>query len=162
MTKMPITAAGLKKLRVELEHLKKEARPNVIEAIAEARAHGDLKENAEYSAAKEQQSFIEGRIRHLEHVVSSSQVIDIANIPNEGRVIFGVTVDVMNIDTEQKSCYTIVGPEEADISEHKLSVSSPLARALIGHDVGEEVEVVTPDDEVAVYKILKVEHISED
>jgi len=161
MANMPMTASGVKKLRAELDHLKRQARPEVIAAIAEAREHGDLRENAEYHAAKEQQSFIEGRIRHLDHVLSVAQVIDIMKLPNEGRVIFGVTDEVLNLDTQQRSTYTLVGHEEADISEHKLSIASPLARALIGHEVGDEVVVSMPDQEEAVYEICKVEHLGD-
>ncbi len=161
MQKVPFTAGGMKKIRAELEHLKKEARPKVIDAIAEARAHGDLKENAEYHAAKEQQSFIEGRIRYLDQIISAAQIIDVTTIPNEGRVIFGVTVDIKHLESEELSQYTIVGHEEADISDHKLSVNSPLARAMIGHDVGEEVMVSTPEKGEAYYEILKVEHLGD-
>lgn len=157
MNTMPITPDGMKKLQLELEHLKKEARPAIIEAIAEAREHGDLKENAEYHAAKERQSFVEGRIMHLEHVVSSSQIIDLNQLPKDGKVVFGTTVTIINLDTDREVRYTLVGHEEADIADHKLSIASPLAKALVGHYQGDEVEVQTPDDSTA-YEIIRVDY----
>ena len=161
MSSVPLTAGGMKKLQAELDHLKREARPEIITAIAEAREHGDLKENAEYHAAKEQQSFIEGRINHLEQTLSMAQVIDVTKIPNEGRVIFGTTVELLNLDTNRTHTYMLVGHEEADISEGKLSIASPLARALVGNEVDDEVVVASPDQDETVYRILKIEHLGE-
>lgn len=158
MTKIPITLDGVTKLRSELEHLKKVERPQIIKAIAEARAHGDLRENAEYHAAKERQGFIEGRIRELEHKLSVCQIIDISTIKNEGRVIFGATVTVINIDSDEKVTYKIVGEDESDIKKGKISVSSPIARALIGKYKEEEITVRTPQGEV-IYEIVDVEYI---
>lgn len=129
--RVPMTPAGEQALRVELEKLKKIERPAIIEAIAEARDHGDLKENAEYHAARERQSIIEGRIKDIESKLSNAQVIDITKIPANGMVIFGTTVTIMNVDTEEETTYQIVGEDEADIDNHKISIAAPLARALI-------------------------------
>lgn len=158
MQKHPMTAAGAEKLRKELDHLKHEERPKVIQAIAEARAHGDLKENAEYHAAKERQGFIEGKIRDMESKLSHSQIIDVTKINNDGKVIFGATVELIAIETNQQVKYQIVGEDEADIKLHKISVSSPIARALIGKYEGDEVEVKTPQG-TAMYEITKVEYV---
>ena len=157
MEKFPMTLKGAEKLRAELDYLKYTRRPEVINAIAEARAHGDLKENAEYHSAREQQSFLEGRIKELEAKLGNAHVIDITNIDNTGKVIFGVTVTVLNLDNEKKTTYQIVGEDEADLKEGKISVLSPIARALIGHYVDEEVYVKTPNGETP-YSILSVEH----
>lgn len=159
MQKMPVTTSGFKKLTEELERLKNIERPRVINAISEARAHGDLKENAEYHAAREQQGFMEGRIRELESKLSHCHVIDISKIDNEGKVIFGSTVTLCNIDNESEVTYQIVGEDEADIKQQKISVTSPLARALIGKSVDAEVVVVTPQGEIS-YEIINVEYVS--
>jgi len=156
--KVPMTAQGVAQLREELERLKSVERPRIIQAISEARAHGDLKENAEYHAAKEQQGFAEGRIRHVEAVLSNAQIIDILSITNEGRVIFGSTVTLINLETEQKVIYQIVGDDEADLKQNKISVSSPIARAVIGKYQEEEAVVATPNGEVE-YVIEVVEYI---
>ena len=132
MNKVPMTVAGEQRLREELEQLKSEARPTVIAAIAEAREHGDLKENAEYHAAREQQGFIEGRIQEIEGKLSNAQVIDVTKLPKTGKVIFGVTVELLNLDTDEEVTYRIVGEDEADIKQRRISVTSPIARALIG------------------------------
>ncbi len=154
----PMTVAGEKALRKELENLQKVERPRIIAAIAEARAHGDLSENAEYSAAREQQGFTEGRIRELEAKLANSQVVDIANMHNTGKVIFAATVTIENIESAEKFTYQIVGEDEADIKQQKISVTSPIARALIGKSVDDETVVKTPDGEVE-YAILGVEYI---
>lgn len=153
-----MTVVGAEKLRQELERLKREDRPNIIQAISEARAHGDLKENAEYHAAKEQQSFIETRILELEGKLNNSQVIDVSHMQNTGRVIFGCTVDLINIDTDEKITYQIVGEDEADIKQSKISVSSPLARALITKEEGDIIDLDTPTGTTS-YEIEKVHYI---
>ncbi|MCK2185530.1 transcription elongation factor GreA [Halomonas getboli] len=158
MNKVPMTVVGEQRLRDELEHLKSEARPNVIAAIAEAREHGDLKENAEYHAAREQQGFIEGRIQEIEGKLSNAQVIDVTKLPKTGKVIFGVTVELMNLDTDEEVTYRIVGEDEADIKAGQISVTSPIARALIGKEEGEVVLVRTPGGDVE-YEISSVEHL---
>jgi len=158
MNKVPMTHEGAEALRKELEQLKKIERPKVVQAIAEARAHGDLKENAEYHAAREQQSFMEGRIQEIEGKLSYVQVIDITKIPEGDKVIFGCTVDIINVDTDDVKQYKIVGDDEADIKQGKISYQSPIARALIGKEVGDVVRVVTPGGEVE-YEIDQVQHI---
>ncbi|CAM3489914.1 transcription elongation factor GreA [Halomonas lysinitropha] len=158
MNKVPMTVAGEKRLRKELEELKSEARPRVIAAIAEAREHGDLKENAEYHAAREQQGFIEGRIQEIEGKLSNAQVIDVAKLPQTGKVIFGVTVGLINLETDEEVAYRIVGEDEANIKEGRISVTSPIARALIGKEEGDVVVVKTPGGEVE-YEISSVEHL---
>ena len=158
ITRYPMTVAGEKKLREELDHLKSVERPRIIEAIAEAREHGDLKENAEYHAAREQQGFAEGRIQEIESKLSLAQVIDISKIDNSGKVIFGTTVTMLNCDTDETVTYTIVGEDEADIKVKKISVGSPIARALIGKEVGDVAKVQTPKG-VVEYEIEEVEHI---
>ncbi|MGM0984839.1 MAG: transcription elongation factor GreA [Pseudomonadota bacterium] len=158
MNKVPMTVAGEKRLRKELEELKSEARPRVIAAIAEAREHGDLKENAEYHAAREQQGFIEGRIQEIEGKLSNAQVIDVTKLPQTGKVIFGVTVGLINLETDEEVAYRIVGEDEANIKEGRISVTSPIARALIGKEEGDVVVVKTPGGEVE-YEISSVEHI---
>lgn len=157
MQKVPMTVAGAEMLREELTRLKQVDRPRVINAIAEARAHGDLKENAEYHAAREQQGFIEGRIQEIEAKLSVAQIIDISQIENTGRVIFGVTVKLEN-GTGKKITYKIVGEDEADINNNKISVTSPVARALIGKFEGDAVEVKTPEGS-AEYEIVEVAYI---
>lgn len=153
-----MTVQGEKALREEVQKLKTEERPRVIEAIAEARAHGDLKENAEYHAAREQQSFIEGRILEIESKLSQSQVIDVTKIESTGKVIFGTTVNLINVDTDETLCYQIVGDDEADIKNGKISISSPIARALIGKEEGEIVAVQIPSGTVE-YEIDEVLHV---
>lgn len=158
MNRIPMTVQGEKALREELSELKTEARPRVIEAIADAREHGDLKENAEYHAAREQQSFIEGRIQEIEGKLSNSQVIDITAIEPSGRVIFGSTVTLIRMDDDAEVKYQIVGDDEADIKAGKISVSSPIARALIGKNEGDIAGVQVPDG-VVEYEIDEVTHI---
>ena len=158
MNNIPMTAAGAKLLREELEHLKTVKRPTVINAISEARAHGDLKENAEYHAAKEQQSFVEGRIAELEAKLASAQIIDITNMTNNGKVIFGATVTLINVETDEEVMYQIVGDDEADIKARKISVSSPIARALIGKHEEDVVGVQAPAGLIE-YEILRVQYI---
>ncbi|ABE60428.1 MULTISPECIES: transcription elongation factor GreA [Chromohalobacter] len=158
MNKVPMTVAGEQKLREELEQLKGEERPRVINAIAEAREHGDLKENAEYHAAREQQGFIEGRIQEIESKLSASQVIDVTKLPKTGKVIFGVTVDLINLHNDEEVRYRIVGEDEADIKAGRISVTSPIARALIGKEEGDTVLVRTPGGDVE-YEIAGVEHL---
>ena len=154
MDTFPITKIGFEKLSAELENLKKVQRPAVIEAIAEARAHGDLSENAEYHAAREQQSFIEGRIEELEAVTSRAQVIDPTTLGGE-TVKFGATVKIVDEDTDEEKAFQIVGDYDADSEEGRLSMSAPIARALIGKSVGDSVEVTTPKGKV-FYEILDV------
>lgn len=144
MSKVPLTARGAEKLREELNRLKYEDRPRVIEAIAEAREHGDLKENAEYHAAREQQSFLEGRIKEIEGKLSNAQIIDVTSMPNNGRVIFGATVELVDLETDEELTYRIVGEDEADIKQGLISVQSPFARALIGKDEGDVAAVDAP------------------
>ena len=158
MQRFPMTKNGHEQLKAELHELKAVKRPTVVAAIAEARAHGDLKENAEYHAAREEQSFIEGRIKELEVKLSSAHVIDVTQITHTGKVIFGTTIDLLNLETEDKVRYTIVCEDEADFKVKKISVTSPIARALIGREEGDEVVVITPGGEVE-YEILEVHHL---
>ena len=153
--KTPMTIAGAAELQKELEQLTRVTRREIVDAISEARAHGDLKENAEYHAAKEQQSFVETRIQDLERKLSNAQIIDIAKMPHTGRVIFGVTVQLINVDTDETIRYHIVGEDESNIKIGKISVNSPLARALIGKEQGDTVEVNTPGG-VLSYEIDEV------
>jgi len=157
-TKFPMTIHGAEKLALELEDLKKVQRPRIVNAIADARAHGDLKENAEYSAAREQQSFCEGRIQEIEGKLSNAQIIDVTKIPHTGKVIFGTTVTILNLETEQTVTYQIVGDDESEVKANKISVNSPIARALIGKEEGDVVVVKAPSGEIE-YEIDKVEHI---
>jgi transcription elongation factor GreA len=154
MTKIPMTADGYARLEEELRHLKGVARPEVIRAIAEAREHGDISENAEYHAARERQSFIEGRLAELEDKVSRAEIIDPATLSGK-QVKFGAHVTLIDEDTEEKSVYQIVGEDEADIKAKRLAITSPLARALVGKSVGDQVEVVTPGGSKS-YEISKV------
>lgn len=156
--RVPMTVLGAEKLRQELDNLKKVDRPRVVAAIAEARAHGDLKENAEYHAAKEQQGFIEGRIAEIEAKLSNAQIIDILKIARTGKVLFGVTVTVFDTDKDEERTFKLVGDDEADFKQGKISVNSPIARGLIGKSEGDEVSVQTPGG-VVHYEILKVEHL---
>lgn len=153
-----MTAIGAMKLTEELDRLKKVDRPNIIKAIAEARAHGDLKENAEYHAAKEQQGFTEGRIRDIEDRLSRANIIDVTKLNNDGKVVFGATVSLINVETEERVVYQIVGEEEADIRSGKVSFTSPIARAIIGKFEGDSVEVKTPSGLIE-YEIGDVEYI---
>lgn len=158
MSKVPMTVLGEARLRAELEHLKKVERPRIVQAIAEARAHGDLKENAEYHAAREQQSFAEGRMIEIENKLADCQVIDVTKLPNTGRVIFGVTVDLVNLDTDVKVRYQIVGEDEAEIKSNKISITSPIARALIGKEAGDVAVVRAPNGDIE-YEIDKVHYL---
>ena len=155
MTKVPITVEGAEKLREELKKLKNEDRPRISNAIAEARAHGDLKENAEYHAAKEEQGLSEARVRDIEAKLSNAQIIDIKTIPASDKVIFGVTLKLYDTDTEEEVTYRIVGDDQSNISEGLLSVSAPIARALIGKREGDEVDIVTPGGQKS-YEIIEV------
>ena len=158
MSKVPMTVSGEAALRQELERLKKVERPRITQAIAEAREHGDLKENAEYHAAREQQSFNEGSIMEIEGKLGNAQVIDVTTIPRTGRVIFGTTIDLVNVDTDETVTYRIVGEDEADVKANLVSVSSPIARALIGKEEGDVVVVKAPGGDVE-YEIDQVHHI---
>ena len=156
--KVPITAKGAEKLRAELKRLKTEDRPRIIAAIAEARAHGDLKENAEYHAAREQQSFAEGRIKEIDGKLSHAHIVDVTAIPHSGKVIFGVTVELIDEDTEDTIVYQIVGEDEADIKVGKISVNSPIARALITRMEGDVVSVTVPSGTRSL-EIVEVRHL---
>ncbi|WGL16220.1 transcription elongation factor GreA [Microbulbifer bruguierae] len=158
MNRVPMTVEGAEALRAELENLKKVQRPAVVQAIAEAREHGDLKENAEYHAAREKQGFIEGRIQEIEAKLSLAQVIDVKAIEPSDKVIFGTTVTIIHMENESEVTYKIVGDDEADVKQKKISVNSPIARALIGKEVGDIVVVNTPSGSVE-YEIDAVEHL---
>lgn len=153
-----MTVAGEARLREELERLKKVERPRISQAIAEAREHGDLKENAEYHAAREQQSFTEGRIMEIEGKLAEAQVIDVTKIAKTGKVIFGVTVDLINVETDETVRYQIVGEDEAEVKSNKISVTSPIARALIGKEEGDVVVVRAPGGDIE-YEIDEVQHV---
>ncbi len=157
MKRTPMTLRGAEALRVELKKLKSEDRPNVIKAIAEARSHGDLSENAEYHAAREQQSFIEGRINDIENRLSNCEVIDVTRLPATGKVVFGSTVELVDEDSGAKVVYQLVGDDEANIKAGLLSVSSPIARALIGKSEGDVAEVTAPGG-VRSYEIVAVRY----
>ena len=158
LQRVPMTLAGEQKLKEELDQLKKVERPEVIEAIAEARSHGDPKENAEYHAAREKQGMIEARISQIEGSLSNSQVIDVTKMDNTGKVIFGVTVKLVDLDTDQEITYQIVGDDESDIKSGKISVNTPIARGLIGKEEGDEVIIKTPKGEIE-YEIVEVLYI---
>lgn len=158
MSTYPMTATGEQNLREELDRLKKEERPRITQAIADAREHGDLKENAEYHAAREQQSFAEGRIMEIEGKLSNAQVIDVTKIPKTGKVIFGTTVNLINTETDETVTYRIVGEDEADVKSNLISVVSPIARALIGKQEGDVVLVKAPAGDIE-YEIDEVSHI---
>ncbi len=158
MKKVPMTNTGAKNLELELHELKTIRRPKIIEAIAEARAHGDLKENAEYHAAKEMQGFTEGRIVQIENKLASAQIIDVTKLPNRGKIIFGATVQLINTKTQETLIYQIVGEDEANIKQGKISVASPIGKALIGKEEGDEVDVQTPAGLLNL-EIDKVEYI---
>jgi len=159
MTQYPMTAKGAEILRAELEQLKTVKRPEIVHAIAEAREHGDLKENAEYHAAREQQGFCEGRIQDIEAKLSNAQIIDVTKIANNGKVIFGATVTIVNVDTEEEVTYQIVGDDESDIKNNLISINSPIARGLIGKKLDDEISITTPGG-VVDYDITKVEYIA--
>jgi transcription elongation factor GreA len=158
MSKVPLTVRGAEKLKEELTRLKSEERPRIIQAIAEARAHGDLKENAEYHAAREQQSFVEGRIAEIESKLSNAQVIDVTTLDAGARVVFGATVDLIEEETGKEVTYQIVGEDEADIKQGLISVSSPIARALIGKEEGDFVSVQAPGG-VREFEITAVRYV---
>lgn len=158
MDKVPLTVVGVEKLKAELEELKTVTRPRIVEAIATAREHGDLKENAEYHAAREQQSFAEGRINEIEGKLANAQIIDVTKIDAQGKVIFGATVEIEDLETEKKVTYQIVGQDEADIKKGRISVASPIARALIGKELEDVVTVETPNGEVD-YEIVTIQYI---
>ncbi|OBS10336.1 transcription elongation factor GreA [Acidihalobacter prosperus] len=158
MNKVPLTIRGAEKLRAELQKLKSEERPRVVAAIAEARAHGDLKENAEYHAAREQQGFIEGRIKEVEAKLANAQVIDVTKLNPGGKVVFGATVDLADVASGDEITYQIVGDDEADIKQGLVSVSSPIARALIGKMEGDEVLVQAPGGN-REYEVLAVRYV---
>ncbi|MFP2770864.1 transcription elongation factor GreA [Oceanisphaera sp. KMM 10153] len=158
MKQTPMTIRGAQKLREELDQLKSVQRPQIIAAIADAREHGDLKENAEYHAAREQQGFCEGRIQEIEAKLSNAQIIDITKLPNTGKVIFGATVDLFKVDDEKEITYRIVGDDESDIKANMISVNSPIARALIGKEVDDVAVVKTPAGEVE-YEVIKVQYL---
>ena len=158
MTRTPLTHHGAERLRAEAIHLKKVVRPRIIADIAEARAHGDLKENAEYHAAREQQSFTEGRIRHLDFELSGAQVIDITKLNPGGKVVFGATVTLYDVEKESEISYQIVGDLESDIKESRIAITSPIARAMIGKEEGEEIVVKAPGGDLN-YEIIKVEYV---
>jgi len=155
--KSPLTARGAQKLRKELERLKSVDRPQVIEAIAEARGHGDLKENAEYHAAREQQGFIEGRIKEIEGKLSNAEIIDVASLAGRSKVVFGATVELLDLDSDDEVTYQIVGDGEADIGQGLISVSSPIARALIGKEEGDVAEVQAPGGQ-REYEIVAIRY----
>ena len=158
MTKFPITVNGAKKLRDELRRLKTEERPRIITAIADARSHGDLRENAEYHAAKEEQGFVEGRIREIEGKLSNAEIIDVTALSVVGKVVFGATVELIDGNSGQHVVYQIVGEDEADIGSGLLSISSPIARALIGCEEGIVVEVSVPNGDRS-YEIVEVRYV---
>ena len=158
MKRSPVTLAGAERMRTELKRLKSEDRPNIIKAIAEARSHGDLSENAEYHAAREQQSFIEGRISEIEKRLANAEVIDVARLPLANRVVFGSTVDLEDQDDGSRISYQIVGEDEADIRRGLISVSSPIARALVGKSKGDLVRVEVPAGQRS-YEIIAVRYV---
>ena len=158
MQRIPVTVEGELKLREELMRRKQQDRPRIVQAITEARAHGDLKENAEYHAAREQQSFNEGRIAEVDSILAAVQVVDITKITYSGKIIFGATVTVFDSGNSASLTYTIVGEDEADLAQGKISYTSPIARGLIGKEEGDEVSINTPRG-ITVFEIEKVEHI---
>ena len=158
MQRYPMTVQGAEALKAELNKLKGTDRPAVTAAIAEARAHGDISENAEYDAAREQQGFIEGRIQDIEGKLSNAQIIDITQMPNNGKVIFGATVDIENVETGEAKTYQIVGDDEADFKIGKISVNSPIARGLIGKVEGDSVMIETPGGRVE-YEVINVNYV---
>lgn len=158
MSKSPMTAKGVERLRDQLSHLKTVERPKIVAAIAEARAHGDLSENAEYHAAREQQSFVEGRINTIENAIADAQIIDVTSLNPGGKVVFGATVGLLNLENDDEVTYQIVGEEEADIEQGLISISSPIARAMIGREEGDVIGVDAPGG-VKEYEVLEVKYI---
>ena len=158
MKQIPMTVRGAELLREELDFLKNTRRPEIIKAIAEAREHGDLKENAESHAAREQQGFCEGRIQEIEGKLANSQIIDVTKIPNNGKVIFGATVVLLNVNTEEEVTYRIVGDDEANIKEGLISINSPIARGLVGKEVDDTVNIITPGGTVE-FEIIGVDYL---
>jgi len=158
MSRIPMTVQGAERLKAELHRLKTVERPSVIQAIADARAHGDLSENADYDAAKERQGFVEGRIAEVERKLANAQVIDPATLDADGRVVFGATVEIEDLDSGERSTYQIVGDDEADIKAGKISINSPIARSLIGKTEGDAVEVQTPGGARA-YEVVTVDYV---
>ncbi|XRX42781.1 MAG: transcription elongation factor GreA [Buchnera aphidicola (Eriosoma harunire)] len=158
INQFPMTMRGAEKLQNELNELKYVKRPRIISAISEAREHGDLKENSEYHSAREDQSFCEGRIKEIENKLSNAHIIDITTIANTGKVIFGVTVSLLNVKTDEFCIYSIVGDDESDLKKRLISISSPIARGLIGKMVNDVVNITTPGGLVK-YRIIKIEHI---
>ncbi len=158
MNKVPLTVTGAERLKTELEELKSVVRPRIINAISEARAHGDLKENAEYHAAKEQQSFTEGRISEIEGKLANAHIIDVTKVDAAGKVVFGSTVEIEDVENEKRFTYQIVGEDEANIKEGRISIGSPIARALIGKEVEDVVTVKAPAGDVD-YEILDIKYI---
>jgi transcription elongation factor GreA len=158
MQRHPMTREGAQLLEQELQKLKSVERPRIVAAIAEARAHGDLKENAEYHAAKEQQSFMEGRVMELEHKLSHAQIIDVRQMTKSDKVVFGVTVHLVNLDTDEEIVYKIVGEDEADVKLGKISYTSPIARGIIGKSLYDSVDIITPVGKVS-YEINEIEYI---
>jgi len=159
MVQYPMTISGAENLRKELGNLKNVTRPAIVKAIAEAREHGDLKENAEYHAAREQQAFCEGRIQNIEAKLSNAQIIDVSKLENNGKVIFGATITIVNVDTDEEVSYKIVGDDEADIKLNLISVSSPIARGLIGKMLNDEIKIETPGGSIE-YDIIRVDYTS--
>ncbi len=157
MSKIPLTAKGALRLREQLKELKTVDRPRITQAIAEARAHGDLSENAEYHAAREQQSFLEGRIANIETTLADAQIIDITTVNADGKVVFGATIDLLNLENNKKVTYQIVGEIEADIQQFLISITSPIARALVGKEVDDIVEVNAPGG-IIEYEILEIHY----
>jgi len=158
MNMIPMTARGAENLRIELEHLKTVRRPEIVNSIAEAREHGDLKENAEYHAAREEQGFCEGRIQDIEGKLSNCQIIDVTKMTNNGRVIFGSTVTLYNTETEDEITYNLVGDDEADIKQNRISINSPIARGLVGKSADDVAVVTTPGGAIE-FEIVSVEYI---
>lgn len=158
MNQIPMTAHGAEMLKAELHELKTVRRPQIVASIAEAREHGDLKENAEYHAAREQQSFCEGRIQDIEGKLGNAQIIDVTKMDNNGKVIFGATVTVMNLDTDEETTYKIVGDDEADIKNNLISVNSPIARGLIGKSLDDIANIQTPSG-AKEFEIVEVEYV---
>ncbi|HUN00587.1 MAG: transcription elongation factor GreA [Halothiobacillus sp. 20-53-49] len=159
MQQTPMTTAGAAKLEAELKQLRSIERPRIIQAIAEARELGDLKENAEYHAAREEQGFVEGRIKEIEAKLSHAHIIDISRIPPAEKVIFGATTQVLDVDTDEEITYKIVGDDEADIKLNMISIHSPIARALVGKSVGDEVRIETPGG-VRLFEIMQVSYVA--
>ena len=158
MNRIPITAKGARRLRQQLDQLKSVERPKIIQALKEARAHGDLSENAEYHAARERQGFLEGRIATIEEALAVAEIIEVGKINADGKIVFGATVDLLNLESEQEVRYQIVGEKEADIDQGLLSVTAPIARALIGKEEGDVIEVNAPGG-IIEYEVLKVAYI---